>query len=174
MRESIRELLRIARVTDPPVPVEYIARCLGARVTYEPFVGELSGMLYREGDQIVIGVNVLHPKTRQRFTIAHEIAHLRLHENEGLHLDRDFRIRHRDELSSQGSDRDEVAANHYAASLLMPKEMIERDLDGRRIDIEDDDFVRELADRYKVSQQAMTFRLANLGYIPDIDLLREQ
>jgi hypothetical protein len=32
-------------------------------------------------------------------------------------------------------------------------------------DLENEEFIKELADRYKVSTQAMTFRLAYLGYI---------
>ncbi|MGH9720702.1 MAG: ImmA/IrrE family metallo-endopeptidase [Bryobacteraceae bacterium] len=58
------------------------------------------------------------------------------------------------------------AANWFAAELLMPARMLERDLRGKNLDLlADDDFLETLAGKYKVSIQALTFRLANLGYI---------
>ena len=76
-RRKAVELLAAAKVKFPPVPVEQLANFAGAEVHYEPFSGELSGMVHRESkSRAVIGVNALHAPTRQRFTIAHELAHL--------------------------------------------------------------------------------------------------
>src|SRR3712207_1001226 len=94
--EAAVELLEEARVYKPPVPVERLARLRGVQVRYEPLEGDLSGMLFREGNRAIIGVNALHPKARQRFTIAHELGHLELHELTGIHLDRRFPARRRD------------------------------------------------------------------------------
>jgi Zn-dependent peptidase ImmA (M78 family) len=48
----------------------------------------------------------------------------------------------------------------------MPVSLLERDLhDVEAFDPEDEIFTRTLAKRYRVSSQALTFRLANLGYI---------
>ena len=52
-----------------------------------------------------------------------------------------------------------------AAELLMPESMLLDDLKGKKLDIEDDDLIRELADRYRVSTQALTYRLVNLGHL---------
>ncbi len=168
IREAAEELLRQAKVDKPPVPIERLARRLGAEVRYEPLEGDLSGMLFlEEGGRAIIGVNALHPKSRQRFTIAHELGHLRLHECSGIHVDRKFPIRLRDERSSQAVDYEEIEANGFAAELLMPAAMLEADLDGYAtdfVDYDDDDLIRHLADKYKVSTQAMAFRLLNLGY----------
>jgi Zn-dependent peptidase ImmA (M78 family) len=127
-------------------------------------------MLAREGENFIIGVNTLHPKTRQRFTIAHEIGHLELNhlEQYGEHeilVDRHFKVMLRDEKSSQASDPMEIEANAYAAELLMPTAMliVERELRSSGVDYEDDELIHNLANRYKVSRQAMTFRLANLA-----------
>lgn len=158
-------LLARAGTTAPPVPVERLARMLGAAVRYEPFEGELSGLLYREDGHAVIGVNALHAKARQRFTIAHELGHLLLHERDDLHIDRHFRIRRRDEVSAQGTDDAEMAANAFAAALLMPADLLAADLAGRALDLEDDAAIRHLATRYRVSQQALTLRLTNLGFL---------
>jgi Zn-dependent peptidase ImmA (M78 family) len=162
-REAAKELLRESKVDKPPVPVERIARRLKAEVRYEPFDGELSGMLIREGQRVIIGVNASHPKTRQRFTIAHELAHMRLHDERlPIHVDRGFPVRRRDVRSSQAVDVDEMEANGFAAELLMPAAMLEHDLEGKDPDYEDDELTRRLANRYKVSLQAMAVRLATL------------
>lgn len=159
------ELLLQAGVTEPPVPVEQLARMAGAIVRYVPFEGELSGMLYQEEGQSVIGVNALHSPTRQRFSIAHELGHLRLHQGRKLHVDRNFRTLHRDEHSAQGTDPEEVEANDFAAELLMPSAWLERDLANYEFDYEQDDVLHTLAERYRVSLQALMFRLTNLGML---------
>jgi Zn-dependent peptidase ImmA (M78 family) len=65
----------------PSVPVEQIAESYGIELRYEPAEQELSGALIRKGrKEVVIGVNSSHHPNRQRFTIAHEIAHFLLHE----------------------------------------------------------------------------------------------
>lgn len=172
IRNSVDKLLRTANVYTPPVPVERIARLRGADIRYVSFDGDISGMLAREGGRFVIGVNALHPKTRQRFTIAHEIGHLELNHlgQYGEHdilVDRHFKVMLRDEKSSQASDPMEIEANAYAAELLMPTSMLvaERELRSLGVDYEDDDLINNLATRYRVSRQAMTFRLANLAEV---------
>ncbi len=164
-REAANDLLQELGVEKPPVPVERIARRIKAEVRYEPFDGELSGMLIREGKRVIIGVNASHPKTRQRFTIAHELGHMRLHDEQPpVHVDRGFPVRRRDTRSSQAVDVNEMEANGFAAELLMPAAMLERDLEGKDPDYEDDELTRQLANRYKVSLQAMAVRLATLRF----------
>lgn len=162
---SANKLLQLASANEPPIPVERIARLRGVQVRYVPFEGELSGLLYQENGRIIVGVNALHAKARQRFTIAHELGHLELHSQSELHIDRNFHILLRDEQSSQAIDPNEIEANAFAAELLMPKAMLERDLSGQVVDYEDDEMLRNLANRYKVSLQAMIFRLTNLRLI---------
>ena len=170
IRKSVEMLLQLASVTKPPIPVERIARLRGAEVRYVSFEGEVSGLLAHEGTHTIIGVNALHSRTRQRFTIAHELGHLELnhldlHGDNEIHVDRHFKVMLRDEKSSQASDPMEIEANAYAAELLMPASMLisERELRSDGVDLEDDVFIRNLAHRYKVSAQAMTFRLSNLA-----------
>lgn len=165
-KQRAAALLEQAGVLGPPVPVEQLARMCGAMVRYVPFEGEISGMLYHEDGQSIIGVNALHSPTRQRFTIAHELGHLELHQQERFHLDRNFRTLHRDQHSAEASDTNEMEANDFAATLLMPAAWLERELVGRTIDYEQDEELRSLADRYRVSLQAMIFRLVNLGVLP--------
>jgi Zn-dependent peptidase ImmA (M78 family) len=165
IRREAKRLLQACAVEAPPVPVEQIASRLGAQIRYEPFEGDLSGLLYPERGRPVIGVNSLHPKSRQRFTVAHEVAHLVLHQPKQLHVDREFQVHLRDQRSSQAVDAVEIQANAFAAELLMPAHLLVRDIDDQTVDYDDDAVLRRLADRYKVSLQAMIFRLARLGLI---------
>lgn len=162
IRQRVNKLLHDNWDGRPPVPVERVAGMLGARLRYSPFDGELAGMLLRDGKNIVIGVNSLHHINRQRFTIAHECGHLLLHKGKDVHIDRSFRINRRDELSSKAIDPEEIEANRFAAELLMPQDSLLSDLRDFDIDIEDDGQLKELADRYQVSVQALTHRITNL------------
>ncbi len=122
-------------------------------------------MLYRDGEQHVIGVNSAHPKPRQRFTIAHELGHRALHPGREIILDVPVRVNLRDKTSSMATDIEEIEANAFAAALLMPEKMI-RDLINRLPASErrePDDTATALADVFKVSTSAMNFRLINLG-----------
>ena len=93
LRPIINSLLEECGIDGVPVPVEVIAECLGAQIRYSPYDGELAGMLVRYDDgQAVIGVNSAHHINRQRFTIAHECGHLRLHKGKAVYIDRSFRV----------------------------------------------------------------------------------
>lgn len=155
IRREAQRVLDQMKINRPPVPVEKIAAALGATIKYAPYEGEIAGMLVRSNGEIVIGVNSLHHPNRQRFTIAHELGHLLLHK-EDVHIDRAFR----NAVSSQAIDPNEIEANRFAAELLMPFSMI-NDADISQIDVEDESALRELAQKFMVSLQAMTFRVTN-------------
>ena len=147
--------------------MERIAKSLGAKVRYAPFEGELAGMLIRDDDGkgVVIGVNSLHHPNRRRFTIAHECGHLRLHDGKRVYVDRSpLRVNLRDELSSRATDYREIEANRFAAELLVPYPMIMEDLRASALDIEDEAALRKLAERYRVSPQALTLRLRSVSW----------
>jgi Zn-dependent peptidase ImmA (M78 family) len=163
IQREVLGLLKDNGITRAPVPVEEIARNSGIDVRYEAAEDELSGALIRKHEEIVIGVNSAHHPNRQRFTIAHEIAHFILHKGIRLHVDEDFRINLRDGQKN----REEMEANVFAAELLMPSAFVMRDA-GRLQNLDEDD-IRRLARRYQVSQRAMEIRLANLGLIDPSD-----
>jgi Zn-dependent peptidase ImmA (M78 family) len=163
-RRKARELLKEAHVVKPPVPVEELATRLGSQIRYEPFRGELSGMRLMQEKGSVIGVNALHPRVRQRFTIAHEIGHLLMHPDDAFHLDKSPPIRCRDERSSTRDDEAEVEANQFAAELLMPEHMVRHEV-LPWIGKSAEDAAEDLAQRFEVSVQAITIRLTTLGYL---------
>lgn len=169
IRDLTQKLIEEAGVTEGPIPVWEIARAKGARIVPDALDGDLSGFLYRDASQKVIGVNTQHASVRQNFTVAHELAHLLLHDQESLHVDRAFpTVRLRDDASSQGVDDAEKEANLFAAELLMPEPFLRRDLaEQHALDLYDERYIPELAQKYGVSVQALVFRLQYLGYIED-------
>jgi Zn-dependent peptidase ImmA (M78 family) len=160
-----KRLLAELNVTNPPVPVDRIARHLGARIRFSPFDGEISGMSYIKDGVPIIGVNSLHPPNRQRFTIAHECGHLVLHRDlisKEVHVDKKFAVLRRDDRSATGTEQVEIDANRFAAELTMPHAFLLRALGNDVIDIDDSDLVNKLAKEFKVSADAMKLRMTNL------------
>lgn len=164
IRKLAQSLLDDPQFRSAPVPVEKIAEALELRIQLEPFEGDISGCTVRQGDKAVIGVNSLHHPNRQRFTIAHEIGHFLLHKGEEIIVDRGFRVNFRDDESAKAENPEEIEANYFAAELLMPRNFLQDDLGGKSVDIEDDILLQELASKYRVSPQALSYRLLNLGY----------
>jgi Zn-dependent peptidase ImmA (M78 family) len=164
--KAANELVRQCKIAAPPVPVERIARSLGAELRYLPYDGDLSGMIFRDGNRTVIGVNSLHHPNRQRFTIAHELGHMLLHGNSKIFIDRGSLVYRRDATSSQGTEVSEIEANRFAAELLMPRRFLERDLASAGIDLEDEETLSKLAKKYGVSVQALMWRIDYLFNSP--------
>jgi|ERR1051325_1049519 Zn-dependent peptidase ImmA (M78 family) len=174
LQEKAMTLLRTAQISNAPVEVEPLLRCLNVEVRYEEGDDDVSGGLYRLPDGPIIGVNSHHSHPRQRFTIAHEIGHLLLHDlpvfvdesfelpPDGVNSQREQPTFRRDTISSLAIDPVEIEANKFAASLLMPLAFLRVDLAQVPQPLRADS-VKELAARYKVSQLAMVLRLTNLG-----------
>jgi Zn-dependent peptidase ImmA (M78 family) len=161
---SAERLLREFAIVGPPVAPESIAEKLGAVVVTQEMDPDVSGMLLRDGDERVIGVNKRHSLARRRFTIAHELGHLELHPGRALILDTPVRVNFRDRVSSLATDREEIEANRFAAALLMPGAIVLRE--AARMPLGDlDAFVARLARSFKVSEAAMSYRLINLGVL---------
>lgn len=170
-RKAAQMLLSQHGVKAAPVPIERIAKVLGVRVEYAPLDSELSGLAHIRDNVPIVGINTLHAPTRQRFTLAHELAHVELHRRElerVVHVDRgSLRLERgslpRDALAAAGVDPIEIEANTFAAELLMPTEFLISELGGRSVDLEDDKAVMALAKRFRVSDAAMRYRLSSLG-----------
>ena len=151
---AAKELLLKANVTKPPVPVDDLARRCGAHLVRRRFDDALSGLLIELGDGALIAVNNRQAPVRQRFTIGHELGHFLLEHHDRFHIDLGTNAEHG---NPPGYDwRSERAANDFAAELLMPTTMVH------------DAFAQEesgrvLADRFKVSELAMGYRLAHLN-----------
>lgn len=158
------ELRKKANQTSMPVDVEACARQEGVQLTFEAFDDDLSGLLIKKGDRKIIGVNSNHGIPRQRFTIAHELGHLLLQHHGEVFVDQT--VIKRDPTSSLAIDTQEIEANRFAAELLMPEELVQRrarELQQEKGESGLPTLVQDLASEFRVSSQAMQFRLINLG-----------
>lgn len=164
----VEQLLEQYTISSPPIDVFSIAKNKDIDII-QGDLGDVSGLLLREGNQVTIGVNQNHSETRKRFTIAHEIGHFILHGDETLHVDKVFAIKLRNQVSSEAVDLGEIEANAFAAELLMPTSMVHQRIQElpEVLDYEKDAVINNMAKVFNVSQQAMTIRLINLGYIKD-------
>jgi Zn-dependent peptidase ImmA (M78 family) len=165
-------VLRKYGIDQPPIPVDDIADLVGALIVRNNFDGTESGFTLREGNRIIIGVNTRTSRKRQRFTIAHEIGHVILHQNP-LIVDHSVRMDWRDDVSSLGTEKQEIEANAFGASLLMPQDMViarakeyssraPRSVAGTSWR---ERLISELAREFDVSTEAMGFRLIRLGVL---------
>lgn len=121
----------------------------------------VSGLLKNENGAWRIYVNASDSPQRRRFTIAHEIGHL---------ISYKVGSRSKGAFDSQGEISDqaylqrtgevnpvEAEANAIAAKLLMPtKDVIALKEEGKTVE--------EMAERFQVSESAMSVRLQTLGY----------
>lgn len=169
------ELIAAQGVVAPPVPVEEICERLGLYVVYEALPHDTSSVLIRQPNgRQVIGVNAMQAPRRQRFSLAHELGHALLHVSDGpptgeeAVVSRPLEILFRDGLAGQGTDEIEIAANNFAAALLMPPDLVRarfqkrwNQATTRRLD----SVIAALAEDFDVSDQAMRYRLVNLGMI---------
>jgi Zn-dependent peptidase ImmA (M78 family) len=171
-KQKAKELLSHHPVKGTWVDVFVLAKTFPevAAVRVMDLDDDISGALLpiSEGKWLIL-VNKDHPITRQRFSVAHELGHLFLHQYRVPHADRTMKLR--DAQSSQGSAFEEIEANQFAAELLMPRELLLKALDGHVIEYEPDNakdasslnnLVKGLAKRFKVSEQAMMIRLSSL------------
>jgi Zn-dependent peptidase ImmA (M78 family) len=149
-------------INEPPVDVYVLAERLGVQVVRTNMNQDVSGMLLRDGDALTVGLNRRQAPQRQRFTLAHELGHLRLHRGRPLIVDSLVRVNLRDATSATATDREEIEANRFAASLLMPEAMIRAAVanaaTGRPAPLQ-----RQLAQLFDVSAEALGYRLINLG-----------
>jgi Zn-dependent peptidase ImmA (M78 family)/DNA-binding XRE family transcriptional regulator len=150
------ELLAQGRVTAPPVPIDRLAREAGVHPLPAALPDQVSGVLLFLDASVVIGFNQTHPPVRQRFTIAHELGHYLLSHHDHFHIDLNDQAAHG---TPPGYNwQDERTANDFAAAALMPAAMVTESY-------EDDPRLNQLAKRFKVSREAMGWRLASLGLL---------
>lgn len=163
--KAAKRLLSLVPVSSAPVPVEQIAQACGIVVRRLPYESSLASLLLWEEGRAVIGVNALHSAVRQRFAIAHELAHVELRHYPGIHVDRTFPVPMLTQYAGQEIDPRELEASAVALEVLAPFSLLEDDVRGQAIDYLDDAALRVLADRYQVSFQAMLLRLLQAGLV---------
>lgn len=139
-----------------PVSLNRIAEGLGLKVLAATLPPGVSGELRPSQTGHVIRVNRHDSKARQRFTVAHEIAHYLLHKEhigDGISDDALYR--------SGLSDWREAQANRLAADIIMPADKVGAAY-AREQGQSAEDAIERLAREFNVSKAAMKIRLEQL------------
>ena len=136
---------------DEPVAIAGLCRQFGLSVTgKDDFPDGDSGSICKNADgTFAIFYDSHDSHTRQRFTVAHELAHYLLH-RELLGDEYPENILFRGGLSN----KQEIEANRLAAKILMPGDAIDCYTKGRKVLS-----IHDMAKTFGVSPQAMSIRL---------------
>ncbi len=164
IKESDKELLNRYRKAHP-VKLAALARQLGVVIKVARLPFGVSGKISREGKgedkKYIIRVNRFEKRERQRFTIAHEIAHFLLH--------RDLINKSEDGITDNVLYRSgaplsiEFEANRLAADIIMPLGAIkEKKTEFFGDNPVDENIIEHLAEIFEVSNAAMEVRLSQL------------
>jgi Zn-dependent peptidase ImmA (M78 family)/DNA-binding XRE family transcriptional regulator len=151
--ESVRDAWELGR--NPVGDVVDTLESHGVKVFMTRYVGteNLNGLSARAEGKPLIIIGEGWPGDRQRFTLAHELGHIVLH----------------DRLKGALAKDEEKACDRFAAAFLVPKERVQQALGERRTRIEP----RELAllkDEWGLSMFGWAMRARDLGILPQARL----
>lgn len=143
-------------IRNVPVKLGSLAADLGLKVFKSTLQPGISGLIEPADDTesgYRIRLNRHEATERQRFTLAHEIAHYLLHRQDiGAGVVDDVMYR------SALSNRQEVEANRLASQLIMPdKRVVEARAQVEHLPVSEQ--VELLASQFRVSAQAMRIKL---------------
>jgi Zn-dependent peptidase ImmA (M78 family) len=163
LEQRAKAVLRDHGLSTIPVDPVVLAKNLGMKVFNAKFSdNNLVGMIAKRGNDITLLVNQSDPPFRKRFTIAHELGHHFLHLlKDGEFVDGEanlFRQPKSDEKSMTPEQRREIQANMFAAALLMPEDAVRSGWDRLQS-------VDRMARKFNVSEEAMGYRLDQLGLL---------
>lgn len=162
LAERVRELM--GATEGVPVDVFRDLFASGADVEFTALIGVAGALLWSEdGSSCVILVNSDQPDDRQRWTAVHEFAHFACGHSsqESEHVD----------LFGPARLRVDQEADLVAAELLMPFEAVREAIAGCGASTFSPELLYVLADRFRVSYAAMTFRCSALGFISSADVI---
>ena len=128
-KQRAAEFLKASRVHRPPGPVERIRSVAGATIRDEPFAGQLewcrssdvTGLNHRRQFDAPIGSSTVYDSSRASVILSFQ-------QDDLFHVDEKFPVAFRREDSSKANSPSEVEANQFAAELLMPQELLMRDV----------------------------------------------
>jgi Zn-dependent peptidase ImmA (M78 family) len=137
---------------------------LGLPVVIAALPDGIAGCCWRQEQHTVLWVNGTDAPVRQRFTLAHELGHVRCSHDLRVSVDT-FET-----LAGKTTDSREIQANAFAAELLAPAEGVRAMIRGEPT-LED---VVLIAARYGISTVAALYRLNTLGLTGRYELLRHE
>jgi Zn-dependent peptidase ImmA (M78 family) len=153
-RDILEELNGSIDRIDPPVNLSKILEQNNLKLAMASFKdSSVAGAFDKE--QKTIFLSKFDSPKRQMFTVAHELGHIILGHKKKFDV---FYRQQTHEFNGSDDAKDEKEANYFAASLLMPKELVQKFWEIHH-DIE------LLAAYFGVSRSAAYWRLKNLRLI---------
>lgn len=154
------ELLNELGITKPEdIDIEAIAEYCGATVLYQPIEGAEARIIGHR-NRAIIGVSNASPRSRQRFSVGHELGHWAWDRGKIA-----FSCDNRKFAGEwTGTDKESVA-NKYASELLLPEHMFKPAATKKPLTFET---VRALADSFQTSRTATAIRLVQHGSFPSM------
>lgn len=146
-----------------PIDIFSIAkRIYYLTLVYYPFSEHISGLCLKNDKIKLIAINSNMSYGRQRFSLAHELYHLKYDDDLSMNIC---------SMNIDSKNKNEVLADKFASYLLMPPTslelLIERKYKNNKLSLND---VIDLEQYYQISHKAMLTRLLMHGYIDDKDL----
>lgn len=153
---SDREIIQ-RYMNDVPVKLGAMAQELGIDVKLSSLPMNVSGQISKTENGYEIKINRHESRQRQRFTLAHEIAHFLLHKDaiEGLGGTLKDNVLYR----SGAPETIEYEANRLAAFIVMPENVL-KEAYSRFGENLSEGAVEHLAEQFGVSKAAMEIRMA--------------
>jgi Zn-dependent peptidase ImmA (M78 family) len=155
IRDAVNRLLAAARVSAPPVDLVRLAKLQGITSIRHRKMKSTLGMVKEGNDgSLTMLLNSRQP-LRERFTMAHEIAHT-IVDKMG---DKPATVVLAARTPRRGTALERLC-DQIAAELLMPYDMFRRSMDGEGVSL---DTVERLAKVYEASLQSTALRLGELS-----------
>jgi Zn-dependent peptidase ImmA (M78 family)/transcriptional regulator with XRE-family HTH domain len=151
---QVRQALRLGDGPLGPLP-EVLEERLRLDVDFSPLPEAVDGLCVSVGERALVLVGSSKPSSRQRFTLAHELAHYLVDDLDPLYVD---------ERGVRARSVAEMRANAFAAHLLMPEPGVRAVIDGFTDDAER---AVRVALTFGTSVSAAAYQLGNLGLLPD-------
>lgn len=149
-------------ITD--ISMKHLVSGLGATLV-ETEMKNSDGRIIKGKSKTLIKINSNIPYiTKKRFTVAHEIGHLLLHDNIEVHDENSNTLNWFKATENQlRKGVQEWEANDFASELLMPEDIFVKETEGRPFSPE---LVKQLSERFKTSISSTIIRCMNLDIHP--------
>ena len=155
-RHAAKALLKSAKITGAPVVLNIVIKLvpksynLVIRGTKNPdhIPKGCDAFTYKDDTMTTIGYDERVAPVRQKFSVAHELGHLYMGHMHGS-----------SSIDINSANHDEIEANRFAAQLIMPPDLLRKDIKSGMKD------VKELAKHYVVSEEALWWQISNSGLL---------
>jgi len=161
LRERTLELAQHYRQNQAPLTAERLIGGIGAALKYTRLPDGQDGA-FDFGSHTILIAEGQAPK-RQRFTLAHEVMHYLIHQDDDL-----LSELHETFEGSKLESELEVLCNLGAAEMLLPREVVEAGIAKRG---QSPKLISELAEQHQVSEEVAVIALAERGPSPSIVLM---